>query len=698
MNTLRIRGRLIAGFSAVLLIMVVMVGTTVTKIAGIGSLTHDITEKRVPTAATSARLVNSINASLAALSGWMLTGREDYKQERAAIWRDIDQAQAAMDGLALGWDSAEEKTGWETFKTVLGEFRAAQDRVQAIARSPDEQPATKLLVDQGGPVATAMLERISEILNTEVDLPATPERKQLFGTMGDIRAGISVSMANVRAYLLAGDPQFSEQFAGVWPWVRDQMAVLSKSSAALTAGQRASLASLLKDSESFDALSKEMFAIRASEKWNMAQFLSRTEIAPRADRLLTFLAGMKNANGTRADGLVDRHGAELKQEAATIAAAIGSLALLEWVLLALGLGLTGYIVVLMSRSIVDPISGMTLAMTRLAEGDMTVAVPALGRGDEIGEMAKAMEVFKTNAAARQEAEGRHRDSQQAISQKAERQGQLSAGFDAAMSQTLVQVAEAAETMRANAEQMLRQAKTTDGLSNAVASAAIEASSNVSKVAAAAEQLTASIQEIQRQVSDSSRMAAAATSEATQTNTRIAGLAEAATRIGEVIELIQQIAEQTNLLALNATIEAARAGEAGKGFAVVANEVKNLANQTARATQDITAQVGDIQAASRDAVTSIGGIAATISAINDISATISHAVAEQGDATQEIARSVDQAAQRTGEVSEKIETVRDASGATGTAAQSVLSDANGLAHQAREVKTKVEGFLSAMRQA
>ena len=553
MTTLRIRGRLIAGFGAVLLIMAVMVGTTVTKVAGIGALTQSITGKRVPTAVTSARLVNSINASLAALSGWMLTGREDYKQERAAIWRDIDQARAAMDGLAAGWDSAEDRAGWDGFKTVLDEFRAAQDQVQAIARSPDEQPATKLLVEQGAPVGTSMLEQASIMLSAEVDMPATAERKVLFGLMGDVRSGIAVSMANIRAYLLAGDPQFSEQFAAVWPWVRDQLAELAGMNQLLTPDQRAALAKLQKAADTFEPLSKQMFAIRASERWNMAQYLSRTEIAPRADRLLGFLAGAKNAEGTRADGLVDRHGAQLTQEAAAIAGAIASLGVLEWVLLVLGLGLTGMVVVLMSRAIAQPISGMTLAMTRLAEGDLAVAVPALGRSDEIGEMAQAMEVFKTNAAARREAERREAESQRGVTERAERQGELSAGFDREMSQTLVRVAEAAAAMRANAEQMLRQARGTDSLSSAVSSAAVEASSNVSKVAAAAEELTASIQEIQRQVAQSSRMAADATAETQQTNARIAGLAEAATRIGEVIGLIQEIAEQTNLLALNATM-------------------------------------------------------------------------------------------------------------------------------------------------
>jgi len=507
---LRIRGRLIAGFGAMVAIIVVMVGITLTLVGNIGALTGSIAGKRVPTAALSARLANDINASLAALSGWMLTGDVSAKQERAAIWRDMDNARAQMDVLSGDWDSAEQRQGWESFKATLAEFRAAQDNVQAIARSADEQPATKLLVEKGGPVATTMLEQITAILSDELEQPATAERKQLFAIMGDIRAGMAVSMANVRAYLLAGDDQFSGQFQAVWPWVRDQMKALDAQSQALTAEQKSNLRDLLAAAETFDGLSRTMFEIRASEQWNMAQYLQRSEIVPRAERLQTFLAGTKGADGTRAGGLVDLHHAELKTEAASIASAITSLAVVEWTLLAISLVLAFGVVALMARSIVTPIHHMTQAMTRLAEGDLNLTLPATGRADELGQMAKAMQVFQVNAVARRDAEQHQRDTQQAIAARAARQAELSQDFDAAMGQVLVQVADAASTVLNNAQQMLHQAKSTDGLSNAVSSASLESSDNVTKVAAAAEELSASIAEISRQVSESSRMAEAAT--------------------------------------------------------------------------------------------------------------------------------------------------------------------------------------------
>ncbi|MEO5375666.1 MAG: globin-coupled sensor protein [Alphaproteobacteria bacterium] len=262
---------------------------------------------------------------------------------------------------------------------------------------------------------------------------------------------------------------------------------------------------------------------------------------------------------------------------------------------------------------------------------------------------------------------------------------------------MVQVVSSAATeLQATSQSMANTAEQTSRQSTVVAAAAEEAAGNVQTVAAAAEELSASISEISRQVSESSRISSDAVREAERTNALVNGLAEAASKIGQVVKLINDIASQTNLLALNATIEAARAGDAGKGFAVVANEVKSLANQTAKATDEISAQIGSVQTATKDAVTAIKGIGGTIGKINEIASTIAAAVEEQGSATKEIARSVQQASHGTSQVTTNIASVTQAAGETGHAANEVLQAAGELSQQSSKLSSAVDGFLRDIR--
>ncbi|NBC34862.1 MAG: HAMP domain-containing protein [Alphaproteobacteria bacterium] len=352
---------------------------------------------------------------------------------------------------------------------------------------------------------------------------------------------------------------------------------------------------------------------------------------------------------------------------------------------------------LFSRSLTRPIGRMTAAMQRLAAGDLEAEVPARDRSDEIGAMAGSVQVFKDNAieVKRLSAE-RAAERQRAAEERRADMHKLAGGFESSVGRIVESISSSATEMQATAASMSSIAEETSSQATTVASAAEQASGNVHTVASAADQLSTSIHEIGGQVHQSTSMAAEAVEQSDGARERMQTLAGAAQKIGEVIKLINDIAEQTNLLALNATIEAARAGDAGKGFAVVAQEVKALANQTSKATDDISRQIADVQAATRDSVASIEGVGETIRRINEVAASIASSVEEQTAATQEIARNVQEASAGTGQVSSAITNVTEAAGEAGAAAGQVLSAAESLSRQSQELQTEVRKFLDEVR--
>ncbi|MCP5364446.1 MAG: Cache 3/Cache 2 fusion domain-containing protein [Hyphomicrobiales bacterium] len=352
----------------------------------------------------------------------------------------------------------------------------------------------------------------------------------------------------------------------------------------------------------------------------------------------------------------------------------------------------------MLRRMFRPIPILSDCMRRLATNDVGVDVCYRDRTDEIGEMAQAVQVFKDNAIERERLQAEQAKEQEAREKRARRMDQLTAGFDQSVAGVLKALGASATQMQSTSQSMSATAKETSHQATSVAAASEQATTNVQTVATAAEELSASISEISRQVSDSARIAHDAAGEADRTQNNVKSLAAAAEKIGAVVEMITDIAAQTNLLALNATIEAARAGEAGKGFAVVASEVKTLANQTAKATEQISAQINGVRSEIDGTVGAIEGIAGTIARINEIAASIASAVEEQGAATSEIARNVEQAAQGTQEVSSNISGVTQAAGETGEAATQVFDAAMELTRQSDNMRQCVETFLSDVRAA
>ena len=364
---------------------------------------------------------------------------------------------------------------------------------------------------------------------------------------------------------------------------------------------------------------------------------------------------------------------------------------------AIALSLTVLLALVIIRSITNGINGMSHAMREMADGNLEVELPPED-GSELSQMVQALDVFRTNGVERLELETQQRVEQENRDKRATAVEELIGDFDSQVNQALGVVTGATGEMETTAQSMSGIAEATSTQSTAVATASKQATSNVHTVASAAEELTASIQEISLQVQESSTIAQRAVEETARATTEVRGLAEISQRVGEIVDLINDIAGQTNLLALNATIEAARAGDAGKGFVVVASEVKNLATQTAKATEEISGQIGAIQDATGSAVEVIEGISGTVGKIDEVVTSISAAVEQQGASTAEISRNVQEAAQGTQEVNVIISKVSEGAHQTGRASSQVLSASQQLSQQANVLGDQVKEFLEQVRAA
>jgi methyl-accepting chemotaxis protein len=446
-----------------------------------------------------------------------------------------------------------------------------------------------------------------------------------------------------------------------------------------------------------------------SKQWDLYEVsaqkvlaMSRRDIGRTADDAIALNEEEVHPFGQKADALLNKDmelnnaGADAAGETATRTynTAFMLLAITLGLAMTVGAGLAIYLVRDVSRgiaSIVEP-------MQALAKADLDAEVPHLGEKNEIGSMADALQIFKEALIAKKADDEAARQEADVKIERGRRVDAITSDFEAMIGEIVETVASSSTELEASAGTLTATAERSNELTTMVAAASEEASANVQSVASATEEMSSSVNEISRQVQESARIANEAVSQAKKTNDRVAELSQAASRIGAVVELINTIAGQTNLLALNATIEAARAGDAGRGFAVVASEVKALAEQTAKATGEISQQISGIQAATQESVGAIREISVTIGRMSEISSTIASAVEEQGAATQEISRNVQQAAQGTQQVSANISDVQRGATETGSASSQVLSAAQSLSSDSSRLKLEVGKFLTSVRAA
>ena len=442
-----------------------------------------------------------------------------------------------------------------------------------------------------------------------------------------------------------------------------------KEVAALLEEYRQALNKLIANSKSVDELTAEM-----------------------ADSAAAIVQG---ASAMKTDLLSDQQRLESESDAI-----VGETERLIVMLAAGGFLLGAALALILGKGISRPMTAMCNAMHELAGGNFEVVLPGLGRKDELGEMAGAVEEFKMQAIAKAERDAAAQDAQNRTSSAARRTEliRFADDFEAAVGAIVSNVSASAVQLESAAGTLTRTAETTQGLSSQVAGTSEQASSNIRSVAAATEELSASVDEIGRRVHESNRIAEAAVLQAQQTDARIGKLSRAAGQIGDVVKLITAIAEQTNLLALNATIEAARAGDAGRGFAVVAAEVKSLASQTAKATDEISSHILGMQGATQESVAAIKEIGGTIAQISNIASTIASAVEQQSSATQEIARSVQNVAQGTHEAAANIMQVNRGATETGSASEEVLNSAKTLSTESTRLREELDRFMANIRAA
>jgi methyl-accepting chemotaxis protein len=663
---LRFRAKVMLGFAVVLAISAVSLGIAY---LGFERVSVGVTSYRKSVSeADLARNIDRELISYRALARYyVVTGKED--DGKAAL-----AAEASLkDAIDQSMKGTTNPAGLEQITRLAREFRTFTKIFADILKVKSESAlVTQNQLTRGGTMLRYKLDDLASNA-AEAELPAVELGAK------QVTAQYQAATALANTFVINSDQTVAASALARLKFVENSLRAISstdekivqsvKEVSALLDEYRNSLGKLVENSKSIDELTAEMAE-------------SATAI-------------MQGSGAMKAALLSDQQRLESDSDAS-----IGETERLIAMLAAGGFLLGGVLAVLLGKGISRPMTAMCKAMRELAGGNFDVVLPGLGRRDELGEMAAAVEEFKLQAIAKAERDAAAQDAQNRASSAARRTEliRFADDFEAAVGAIVSNVSSSAVQLESAAGTLTRTAETTQNLSSRVAGASEEASSNMQSVATATEELSASVDEIGRRVRESNKIAEAAVLQAQQTDGRIGKLSRAAQQIGDVVKLITAIAEQTNLLALNATIESARAGEAGRGFAVVASEVKSLAGQTAKATDEISSHISGMQDATQESVAAIKEIGGTIAEISNIASSIASAVEQQSSATQEIARSVQTVAQGTQEAAANIMQVNRGATETGSASEEVLNSAKSLSTESTRLREELDRFMANIRAA